>query len=54
MTDITKCPGDGCPLRDKCWRYLAPDEGLQSYSDYFNRLKTDDDGKVACDGYWER
>jgi hypothetical protein len=38
MTDITKCPGRGengeeCPLRDKCWRYLAPaDPYAQSWT----------------------
>jgi hypothetical protein len=38
MTDITKCTGKGmfgeeCPLRDKCWRYLAPaDPYAQSWT----------------------
>lgn len=24
MLDITKCTGENCSLKDKCWRYLAP------------------------------
>ena len=24
MTDITKCTGDGCPLKAQCRRYTAP------------------------------
>lgn len=24
MADITKCKGDGCPVKDKCYRYTAP------------------------------
>jgi len=32
MPDITKCPGDGCPLRDSCYRYTAtPSPKHQSY-----------------------
>lgn len=27
MPDITKCPGGGCPVRDHCYRFLAPDKG---------------------------
>jgi len=24
MTDISKCSGEGCPLKDSCRRYTAP------------------------------
>lgn len=24
MADITKCKGTDCPLKDSCYRYLAP------------------------------
>lgn len=27
MTDITKCPGTDCDVRDKCYRFTAPDGG---------------------------
>ncbi len=31
MCDITMCLGKECPLRDKCFRYRAFPDGLQSY-----------------------
>lgn len=30
MADITMCPGTGCPLKDKCYRYTATPSELQS------------------------
>lgn len=31
MTDISKCMGNGCPLREKCYRFTAPSDDWQSY-----------------------
>lgn len=32
MADITKCSGDDCPLKDKCYRYTAvADEFWQAF-----------------------
>jgi hypothetical protein len=32
MPDITMCSGDGCPLKENCYRYLAEaDPYRQSY-----------------------
>lgn len=32
MPDITMCNGNGCPLKDTCWRHTAkPSEFRQSY-----------------------
>jgi hypothetical protein len=31
MTDITKCTGEGCPLKETCYRFTAPAEMYQSY-----------------------
>jgi len=31
MSDITKCKGDSCPLREKCWRYISNASYWQSY-----------------------
>ncbi len=55
MSDITKCDGlsatdKECPLRDKCWRYLAPaNEKWQSWmaAPFYIEL----DG-ISCDDYW--
>lgn len=37
--DITKCFGEGCPMRDKCHRYTVPSDKLQSYSDFTALIK---------------
>ena len=34
MSDVTKCPGTDCPIRDTCYRFTAPSSGLQSYQDF--------------------
>lgn len=32
MPDITMCEGQGCPQRERCWRYTAkPSEFRQAY-----------------------
>jgi hypothetical protein len=31
MADITKCSGEGCPLKNECYRFLATDSYRQSY-----------------------
>lgn len=31
MTDITKCQGTGCIVKETCYRYTAPDSERQSY-----------------------
>ena len=46
MTDITKCTGEGCPLKETCYRYTAPREMYQSF--FFGvPIKN---GK--CENYW--
>lgn len=34
MTDISKCNGFECPIRDKCYRYTGPSGIWQSYNNY--------------------
>ena len=48
-SDITKCTGKDYPIREKCWRYLAPDTKWQSYANFrYNETEKDcedfDDG----------
>jgi hypothetical protein len=31
MADICKCLGTDCPLKEKCFRYKAPESYFQSY-----------------------
>lgn len=46
MTDISKCRGEGCPIKESCYRFTAPNGYWQSYSDFKY-----EDGK--CEFYWE-
>lgn len=50
MTDITKCSGDGCPVKDLCYRFNAPGSTYQSY---FMQVPFDHD-KLECEHLWER
>jgi hypothetical protein len=35
MADITKCSNDECNIKDKCYRYTAPDnDEWQSYATF--------------------
>lgn len=31
MADITKCTGEGCPIKDTCYRHTAPNSEQQSW-----------------------
>lgn len=42
MVDITKCTGENCPLKDKCYRYTIPLGEWQSYTNFqYNHDKKD-------------
>ena len=47
MPDITMCSGEGCPFKEKCYRFTAkPSEYWQSY--FIDPPIKDD----KCDHYW--
>jgi hypothetical protein len=49
MPDISMCPGEGCPNKESCYRYLAkPDKYWQAY---FVGSPVKEDG--TCDYYWK-
>jgi hypothetical protein len=50
--DITKCTGEGCPVKEFCFRFTAPDsEYRQSY--FVEPPMVVEDGKfITCDMYW--
>ena len=51
MTDITMCTGDGCPLKDKCYRHNAPQNDIrQSY--LIKPPYRTEKGKTVCDLFW--
>ena len=47
MTDITKCTGEGCELKETCYRFTAS-EGM--YQSYFMNSPIKD-GK--CEYHWD-
>jgi hypothetical protein len=51
-SDITKCDGEECPVKEHCVRYLTPaDEHLQAY--FFTIPgKINDEGKWICKMFW--
>lgn len=50
MPDISMCKGDGCPIKQDCYRFTArPSEFYQSYF-----AVVPYDKKTGCDHYWER
>ena len=51
MSDITKCKGENCPLKETCWRFLAPEERL--YQSYFLGIPYSKE-KEKCEYYWEK
>lgn len=50
MPDITMCRGEGCPIKEDCYRFNATPTPL--YQSYFAIVPYDT--KRGCDHYWER
>lgn len=47
MPDISMCANKNCPLKNKCYRFLAiPDPLWQSYIDF-------KPVNGVCDGFWD-
>jgi len=44
--DITKCTGEGCPLKESCYRFTSDISMMQSY--FFTPPFKDD----TCEMYW--
>jgi hypothetical protein len=48
MPDISMCKGDGCPLRDRCYRHIAtPSERRQTYFAVSPHV-----GGLGCQYFW--
>lgn len=48
MSDITKCPGKDCTLKEDCYRFTAPvNEYRQSYF-----VETPKQKNGVCEEYW--
>jgi hypothetical protein len=47
MADIAMCSGHNCPIKEDCWRFMAPPERFQSY---FGTPPFTEEG---CDYFWD-
>jgi len=47
MPDIAMCNGDDCPVKENCWRYMAPADRWQSY---FAAPPCNEEG---CEYFWD-
>ena len=49
MADITMCSGDGCPMKEKCYRHTAP---VSEYRQaYFVKPPIQEDN--TCEYFWD-
>lgn len=46
--DITKCEGTNCPIKENCYKYLAPSK--EEYQYYYVTPPFKEDG--TCDHKW--
>ena len=53
MTDITKCTGEGCSMKEHCYRFKAPDNDL--WQSYFIEAPIKSKGLSGeeCPHFWE-
>ena len=47
MMDIVMCPGDGCPIKDTCFRHVGVPR--EDWDAWFSSAPYDGEG---CDMYW--
>lgn len=52
MTDITKCDGDECPVKEHCYRFTAQsNENRQTFLATIPG-KRNEEGKWECELFW--
>lgn len=49
--DIAHCEGGGCPLKDKCYRFLAHQEAVERHLKYMTYITTPPHVEDKCDAY---
>lgn len=49
MTDISKCTGENCPVKEHCYRFTSKEGQYQSYVIAPYEIK---DGEFTCDIYF--
>ena len=51
MADITCCSGNGCPLKESCYRFTAPKSLV--WQSYFTEPPIIKGEEITCNYYWE-
>jgi len=51
MTDISKCNGDNCPIKEKCYRFTASAEHL--WQSYVSPGEEDEVETGKCPLFWD-
>jgi len=51
MPDISKCSGNKCPSKEKCYRYTCKSSKRQSYADFHNYVDKD---LKRCENFWDK
>jgi hypothetical protein len=50
MSDISKCKGTNCPLKETCYRFRAPSNDY--WQAWFSEVPYNNESK-NCDEYWK-
>lgn len=50
MPDITKCNGEGCQIKDKCYRFTSVADSYQSY--FVTPPFQIENGEFKCEMFW--
>lgn len=51
MPDIAMCHGDGCNVKETCYRHIVEPSLRQSY--FVNPPYKEENGKQICEHYWK-
>ena len=55
MADITMCNGEGCTMRNTCYRFKAARGEYQAYfTESPHNNKVDEDNNTICEYYWKQ
>ena len=52
MADITKCTNESCPLKDKCYRWIAQLDSLYQLSKKYEFIA--DDSGIRCEYFYKK
>ena len=53
MSDIAKCAGNGCTVRDRCYRFISRAAPWQAWAGFDIHMESRWQEGEDCDGYME-